>query len=324
MQKVIIFFVVSFAISLVLSPLILKLLRKLKASQTVLHYVAQHKDKTGTPTMGGFIFILPMLVASFFLLRKANPLTNIVILASLGYAVLGFLDDFIKIKTKKNLGLRAYQKIAGQGGIAVLVSIFYYFANPDGRIFVPFLNTFWDIGLWIAPLTFFVLVATTNAVNLTDGIDGLAGSVSFIYLAFMAAIITLLAKIVPLPEANTLLAVLAVTCGGLLCFLLFNTHKAKIFMGDTGSLYLGSILALTSVFSFGAFFILFLGIMFVWSAVSVIIQVAYFKKTGGKRVFLMTPYHHHLEKRGLTEAKIVMIYCTITILAGALCVLSML
>jgi len=327
MQKTLILFLVSFFAALVLAPIVLKILRRVRAGQTILHYVDFHRKKSGTVTMGGLIFILPIVVIAPFILDKNTLMSLIVILASLGYAVLGFLDDFIKVRGGKNLGLRAYQKIIGQGGIALLVCIFYYMTNPEGRIFIPFVNVFVDIGLWIAPLVFVGLIAATNSVNLTDGIDGLAGSVTFIYLVFISAILLLFAKLNQVPEVAAFVAIASVTCGALLCFLLLNSNKAAVFMGDTGSLYLGSLIALLSFFSFMGLFLIVLGIMFVVSSASDILQVAYFKWTkrrsgSGKRIFLMAPFHHHLEKKGWAEAKIVALYSIVTILAGVVCVLS--
>ena len=331
MQSVILLLIISFFVALVLAPVVLLVLRRMRANQAVLHYVDQHRAKSGTPTMGGFIFILPMLAIAPFVLswRGDTPMSLIVVLASVGFAVLGFLDDFIKVRSGKNLGLRAYQKIIGQGGIAVLVSAFYYMSNPDGRIFIPFANVFVDLGLFIAPLVFVAIIAATNSVNLTDGLDGLAGNVSLVYLAFLGVLVWLLARGNDIPEAETFIKIAAIGCGALLCFLLFNTNRASVFMGDTGSLYLGSLVALLSLFSFLGFFLIILGVMFVVSSVSDILQVAYFKltkrKTGeGKRIFLMAPLHHHLEKCGWAEAKIVFLYSAVTVLAGLVCVLSLL
>lgn len=329
MREVLLLFIISFFVALIIAPLCLRILRRLKFGQNILHYVDFHQKKSGTPTMGGFIFILPVIVIAPFILSTKTPMSFIIVLASIGYGILGFLDDFIKIRGKKNLGLRAYQKIIGQGGIAVLVSIFYYMSNSEGRIFIPFANVFFDIGFWIAPLLFIALLAATNSVNLTDGLDGLAGSVTFVYLIFLAAIMLLFTRFNQVPEVDAFVKVAAVSCGALMCFLLFNTNKASVFMGDTGSLYLGSLVALLSFFSFMGFFLVVLGAMFVVSSVSDILQVAYFKwtkrRTGtGKRIFLMAPFHHHLEKKGWAEAKIVAMYCIITVLIGMVCVLSLL
>lgn len=324
MQLAIIYFLISFAVALLLAPVILYLLRRLKAGQTILHYVDFHASKGGTPTMGGFIFILPLLILAPFILNASTKMSLIALLCAVGYALIGFLDDFIKIKGKQNLGLRAYQKIIGQGGVALVVSIFYYMANPEGRILIPLINQFVDIGFFILPFAFFALIATTNSVNLTDGIDGLAASVSLFFLLFLSAIMMILSKSTNVPEVQALVQLSAVVCGGVLCYLLFNTNKASVFMGDTGSLFLGAFIATISLFSFTGFFILILGVMFVLSSVTVILQVVYFKLTKGKRVLLMAPFHHHLEKKGWKEAKVVFVYVAVTIIAGMVCVATML
>ena len=318
MQKIILFFLISLGIAVTIAPLVIMLLRKLKAGQSILKYVDFHAKKSGTPTMGGIIFILPLVILAPFFIKISTPFALVTLFAAVGYAVLGFLDDFIKIKTKNNLGLRAYQKIIGQGGIALLVSIYYLMVNPDGRVVIPFFNIMVDLGWGIFPLVFLILVATTNSVNLTDGIDGLAGTVSLVYLVFLGILIWFVDGIIDIPEIQEFSIIIAISVASLMGFLLFNTNRASVFMGDTGSLFLGGLIATLSIFSFMGFFIIFLGIMFVLSALSVIVQVAYFKKTGGKRVFLMTPFHHHLEMKGLGEARIVAIYASITAVMGVL------
>ncbi|MCL2851268.1 MAG: phospho-N-acetylmuramoyl-pentapeptide-transferase [Firmicutes bacterium] len=316
MRNILIYVIAAFVISLIAAPFIIKGLRRLKAGQAILHYVDFHASKSGTPTMGGFIFILPMILLSPIFLRSNTPFALVIVVSSLGFALLGFLDDFIKVKTKKNLGLRAYQKIIGQGGIALLVAIFYFLVNQEGRILIPFVNIYFDIGWFIIPLVFIAIIATTNSVNLTDGIDGLAGSVTIAYLVFFIVISYFVSVGGSLLELGQMHWISAITIGGLMTFLMFNTNKAKVFMGDTGSLYLGSLVATLAIFSFMSFFIIILGIMYVVSSLSVIIQVAYFKKTKGKRVFLMTPFHHHLEKKGFAEARIVAVYLIITVVIG--------
>jgi len=313
-------FLSAFALAFITALVVIPLLRKLRAGQTILQYVELHKGKGGTPTIGGVIFILPLLVASFFILNHSTPLSIIIVVSSVGYGLVGLLDDYLKIRGGQNLGLRAYQKILGQGGIALLVSYFFVTANPQGKILLPFFNEYVNLGaIGIFALTFLVLVATTNAVNLTDGLDGLAGSVSVVYFIFLYIIIMLFGVAT---EIATLGHIIAIAVGGLLAYLLFNTKKASVFMGDTGSLFLGGLIATLSLFSYLGLAIIFLGIMFVWSAITVIIQVAYFKITKGKRVFLMTPYHHHLEKQGHSEPKIVAIYVTITTLMGVILTIS--
>jgi phospho-N-acetylmuramoyl-pentapeptide-transferase len=315
-----ILFLAAFVLAFIMALVSVPLLKKLRAGQSILKYVDMHTSKSGTPTMGGIIFILPVIIISCFFLKTDTPLSIIIIASSAGYALVGFLDDYLKIRGHQNLGLRPYQKIIGQGGVALLVSYFFMTANPAGQIFVPFFNVFINIGAaGIFVFTFFVLVATTNAVNLTDGVDGLAGSVTLVYFVFIYALIAIMGAAA---EIDIMGKIIAVMSGALLAFLLFNTKKAAVFMGDTGSLFLGSMLATVSVFSYLGLAILILGVMFVWSAVTVIIQVAYFKMTNGKRVFLMTPYHHHLEKRGFPEPKIVAVYVTITIVAGVLLIIT--
>jgi phospho-N-acetylmuramoyl-pentapeptide-transferase len=310
----------SFALAFVTALIFIPILKRKKVGQTILKYVELHESKSGTPTIGGVIFILPFLVLSFFLLDRQTPLGIITVVSSVGYAALGFLDDYLKIRGGKNMGLRPYQKIIGQGGIALLIAYFFMTANPEGRIFVPFFNEYINIGaVGIFALSLFVLVATTNAVNLTDGLDGLAGSVSAVYFVFLYMLISVMGVAV---EMESFGGIIATIIGGLLAFLLFNTKKAAVFMGDTGSLFLGSLIATISLFSYMGFVIAILGIVFVWSAVTVIIQVIYFKITHGKRVFLMTPYHHHLEKKGFAEPKIVAIYVVITILVGVILTIS--
>ena len=274
--------------------------------------------------MGGAIFILPLVILSPIFLRWSTPFALVTVISAIGFALIGFLDDFIKIRGKNNQGLLAYQKIIGQGGIAILITIFYVMLNPEGRILIPFFNVTWDIGYFIAPLVFIIIIATTNSVNLTDGIDGLAGTVTLVYLVMLGIIVSLASGVVNIPEQTQTLKIIALVAGGVMAFLLFNTNRASVFMGDTGSLFLGSIVATLSIFSFMGFFILILGVMYVISSLTVIIQVAYFKKTKGKRIFLMTPFHHHLEKKGWGEAKIVFMYAVVTIVVGACLILPFL
>jgi phospho-N-acetylmuramoyl-pentapeptide-transferase len=313
-------FLFAFLTALILIPL----LKKLKVGQNILSYVDHHETKSGTPTMGGVIFVLPLVLWSTFNLNENLPLSIMIVAGSLTFGLIGFLDDFIKIKSGVNLGLRAYQKIVGMGGVALLLSYFYMRVNPNGQILIPFMNLNVEIGgFGIFLFTFIVLIATTNAVNLTDGLDGLAGSVSAVFLIFMLFLIQnniekslVGGQIDGIEESNSINQIIVVVLGGLTAFLLFNTKKASIFMGDTGSLFLGGILATVVLFTGMGLFILILGICFVWSALSVIIQVTYFKITKGKRVFLMTPFHHHLEKIGWQEPKIVFCYVVVTVLAG--------
>lgn len=311
---------IAFAMSVVSGLVLIPWLRRLKAGQSILKYVDMHAAKAGTPTMGGLIFILPIILISMVFIGWDTPLSLMIVVTSCGYGIVGFLDDFLKIKHHQNLGLRPYQKIVGQLGIALLVAVFYLRINPHGEIWVPFLNVYWQIGgVGIFVLTLLVLIATTNAVNLTDGLDGLAGTTGLIYLLFIYALIALTDMG---DEVTTIGNLIAVSVGGLLGYLLFNTKSASVFMGDTGSLFLGGWIALVSLFTGLGFALLFLGIVFVWSALSTILQVGWFKITKGKRIFRMAPFHHHLEKCGLQEPKIVAVYAVVTIIMGIVLVLS--
>lgn len=311
----------SFVLALLCGFIFVPLLRRLKAGQSILRYVELHATKSGTPTMGGLIFIVPIIGVAVVLVDWQTPLSIMLLVASLGYGLVGFLDDFLKIKHHQNLGLRAYQKIIGQLGIALLVAWFYTRSNPTGEIWVPFVNCFWQIGgVGIFALTLLILVATTNAVNLTDGLDGLAGSTSLIYFLFLYALLLLTDWG---DEVVTLGHIVAITVGSLAAYLLFNTKKASVFMGDTGSLFLGGLVAMASLFAGMGLVIVVLGIMFVWSALSTMLQVAYFKITKGKRIFRMAPFHHHLEQKGWQEPKIVALYVTVTALMGVALVLSL-
>jgi len=311
---------IAFVIAVVAGLFLIPWLRKIKAGQSILKYVDMHSTKAGTPTMGGLIFILPIILVGAIFINWNTPLCLVVIVASCCYGIVGFLDDFLKIKNHQNLGLRPYQKIIGQLGVALLVAVFYLRSNPSGEIWIPFLNVFWQIGgVGIFALTLLILIATTNAVNLTDGLDGLAGTTSLIYLIFIYVIIALTDIGA---EITTVGNLIAVAIGSLLGYLVFNTKRASVFMGDTGSLFLGGFIAMISLFSGLGFALLFLGIVFVWSALSTIIQVVFFKLTKGKRVFLMAPFHHHLEKTGMHESKIVAVYAVVTIIMGIVLVLS--
>ena len=307
-------------------PIIIKLMRKKQASQTILGYVENHKEKNGTLTMGGVVFMITTLVLSFFFLDFS--LTWIVVLlVSVFYGILGLMDDYLKIKFKQNLGLRAYQKIIGQVGISIIFAIFVYFSTQGGQIYIPFTNNLVDIGFWVIPLIVLVMVATTNSVNLTDGLDGLAGNVSNIYLIFFVIIITLLqnqlyligetGEIIENMSNINVLSMLFV--GSTLGFLMFNTNKASIFMGDAGSLCLGGYIGASACMLGQALLIPILGFCFVFSAISVILQVIYFKVTR-KRIFKMAPFHHHLQMCGLNEPKIVAIYSAVTACFGVICV----
>lgn len=323
MQNALLGFLVSFSVSLLIAPFIISFFNKIKNGQPILGYVESHYKKSGTPTMGGVIFIAGTVVAFLLTMGENVRLSVIAIAAMLGYGLLGFLDDFIKVKYKNNQGLKAYQKVIGQLGIATLIGLFA-FNSPliGGELVLPFTNNLTiNIGAFIIPIVIFVLIATTNAVNLTDGLDGLASSVTFVYLiGFSSSLFMYIqqlqqagASTIQINELTSLFSISIILAGAILAFICFNSHPAKIFMGDAGSLAIGGFISVVAVFSKMTLFLPFYGFMFVASTISVIIQVLYYKATK-KRVFLMAPLHHHFEKKGFSETKIVTGYTVITIL----------
>ncbi|MBE5741244.1 MAG: phospho-N-acetylmuramoyl-pentapeptide-transferase [Clostridiales bacterium] len=326
MIKILLAFLSSFTLSLLLMPFIIKFFKAKQASQTILNYVENHKDKNGTLTMGGVVFIITTLLLAFVFLKYDNT-WFVCLLVSVFYGVLGLMDDHLKIKYKQNLGLRAYQKVIGQVGIAIIFAI-YIFLSIGGEIFVPFLDKTVNIGWGIIPLVVIVMVATTNSVNLTDGLDGLAGSVSLVYLVFFTAISVILRDtlyasgetgiIIQNFDNINILSILFV--GAILGFLMFNTSKACIFMGDAGSLCLGGYIGASACVLGLEMILPILGFCFVFSAISVILQVMVFKLKR-KRVFKMAPFHHHLQMSGLSEPKVVAIYSAVTLSIGVICII---
>jgi phospho-N-acetylmuramoyl-pentapeptide-transferase len=329
MIKIIVGFILSFAVSLILMPLIIKLIRKLSCSQTILKYVEEHKSKQGTPTMGGVVFFISTLLIVACLIDYSTPLA-MSIGVGLGFAIIGFMDDFIKVKLKQNLGLRPYQKIIGQVGIALILALYIYFWSPNkGVIYLPFTFKAVDLGFWVIPLVIIVCLATTNSVNLTDGLDGLAGGVSVVYSGIFIAIISIFATLIfNAGELDSFVnmykdieILLAIFMGSIMAFLVFNTNKASIFMGDVGSLGIGGLFASTACIMGFELMLAIVGVMFVISALSVILQVGYFKATKGKRIFKMAPIHHHFQKCGYSEAKIGYIYQIITLMIGLITIM---
>ncbi len=327
MDKFFLVITFSFIICLIISPLIINLVKRLKARQPLYEYVDMHEKKAGTPTMGGIIFLIGIILSSIMFLSGQAKLSVITLGVFFSFGLVGFLDDFLKIKHHQNLGLKAYQKIIFQLAISIIVSIFAYTSPFVGSsIYVPFFNISLNLGWFYIPFTVVVFLAVTNSVNLTDGLDGLAGGVSLSYLACFAVIFyTIFYKLnilnvspLLLEEYHNLFFVIGSSIGALLAYLLFNSFPAKIFMGDTGSLALGGLIACVSIFTKQTLLIPILGIMFVVSSVSVILQVVKFKLTK-KRMFLMAPFHHHLEKKGMHETKIVAIYIIVTIMVGVVC-----
>lgn len=304
---------VACVFSFVFCKALIPILRRFKAGQNILSYVKEHKKKSGTPTMGGLAFVLAAVVTSAIFVKQPSRIFLLTLAIGLAYMVVGLIDDALKQKHKENLGLRAWQKFAFQTAIAVLAGIACIRFNRTA-MYIPFTDRQIQLGVWVLPLTVFVFLATVNAVNLTDGLDGLAASVSVPYFLSFATLIYL-------QNGETAIGILCFAlAGALVAYLLFNVSPASVFMGDTGSLALGGFAACVGCFSGNTLHIAVIGAPFVLSVVSVIIQVLYFKATKGKRVFLMSPIHHHFQKKGYSESKISYAYGLVTVLLGALCI----
>lgn len=302
----------AFAAACALILILLPVLRKLKAGQYILGYVKEHASKSGTPTMGGLAFIAAIIICSLAFCGTGDNVTNLTLAITGGFAIVGFLDDFLKIHRKENEGLKPYQKIVFQLAIAAVAATYCYI-NGITELQLPFSGGMsFDVGWGIIPFVIFVFIATVNCVNLTDGLDGLAGGTSLVYLLFFAVMLSLVG------DVRSFIAFSSV--GALAAFLLFNSNKACVFMGDTGSLALGGLISCISVFTGNALYIPVVGIMFAVSGISVIIQVIYYKRTR-RRVFLMAPLHHHFQMEGFTECKIAYAYSLLTALVGIICLI---
>ena len=270
-----------------------------------------HLKKQGTPSMGGIFMIGAFAIATLFFV-KDNPDAIVVLLITVGYGLVGFLDDYIKVVKKRSLGLRAWQKVVFQLIVTILFAIYLLKMNDFGtEIYVPFTKGFYiNLGWLYVPFLFFVMVGTVNSVNLTDGLDGLASGVTVLvatYFVFIAYAVN-----------KGLIPVCGAAIGALLGFLVFNSYPAKVFMGDTGSLALGGFVASVAILTKMPIMLVIVGFVYVCESLSVMIQVGYFKLTGGKRIFKMAPIHHHFELSGLQGMKVVELF---TIATAVLCVL---
>jgi len=310
---------IGFIVAVILGLIIIPILKRIHANQSLSVYLQRaHKDKQGTPTMGGFIFIIPTVIITivFILLSKimVSYTLGIIIFTFIGYAFIGFIDDFLIIKKHNNKGLTKNQKFMLQ--VVVAIGFFYLFMKGDNEplLWIHSLNIKMNLGWLYGMFILFVLVASSNAVNLTDGLDGLAGGLCVIaFLTF--GIISW--------NTDWLLGYedIAIVCfilvGTLLGFLIFNTSKAKVFMGDTGSLALGATLGAYAIITRHELLLVLIGIVFVIETVSCIIQITVYKLTK-KRVFPMTPIHHTFEKMGMKETDIVKMFWTFGLIASML------
>ena len=298
-------FAIAFLICIIIAPVLIPFLHKLKFGQEIREEgPVWHKKKAGTPTMGGIIFIVGSLLATIFVIRDIS--TIVVMLFALGFGLIGFADDYIKVVLKRNLGLTALQKLLLQIALSVaFVIVLNSLGMLNTDIYIPFTTMSVDLGWFYIIFAAFIMIGFTNAVNLTDGLDGLATSIT--------AIVSLFFAIAAFLVGNRALAVFMIAlAGGCIGFLVFNRYPAKVFMGDTGSLFLGGALAAASIVLKMPFILVIAGIIYVVEALSVILQVASFKLTG-KRIFKMSPIHHHFEMCGWKEVKIVLVFCAVSI-----------
>jgi phospho-N-acetylmuramoyl-pentapeptide-transferase len=315
MQNYIYTGITAFILSFALCKILIPILKKLHAGQNILSYVKEHKNKGGTPTMGGLAFILSASIATLLFAPEKNRTLIVTLSIGLAYTCVGLLDDLLKCHRKENLGLKAWQKFAFQTCIALFVA---YFCVKNGMtaLYIPFTDIVLNIGYFTYPVVVFVFLATVNAVNLTDGLDGLASSVSIPYFSVFALLIALQGG----KEELSIISI-AISCS-LAAYLLFNTSPASVFMGDTGSLALGGFAACIGCFSGNILYIAIIGICFVCSVISVLLQVIYYKATSGKRIFLMAPLHHHFQQKGYSETKISYAYGVVTAVIGVISLLS--
>ena len=297
---------VAFLIAAILGPVIIPVLKRLKFGQHIREVgPSWHKGKSGTPTMGGFIFIIPVILVTLIFVRHKGAL--FLMTFSLLFGVIGFADDYIKVILKRNLGLTEKQKAFSQVFAALL---FIFTAQKMGIVDTSVIIPVWGGSISLNIIVYvlfalFVVVGAVNSVNLTDGVDGLAASVAAVVCAFLAAVAF---KIHKFDVAIFLLVHVFALFG----FLIYNFNPAKVFMGDTGSLYLGGVIALSAMVLRIPLFLVVAGGVFVFEALSVILQVVFFKYTG-KRIFKMTPFHHHMELSGWREKKIVALAVVVTI-----------
>ena len=316
-QETILAVIIAFAISALLCPAVIPFLHKLKFGQQIRQEGPQaHLKKAGTPTMGGLIILGSIIITSLFYLRD-YPKIIPVLFVTVGFGIIGFLDDYIKIVMKRSEGLNPKQKLAGQ---ILITAVFVCYLMRSGEvgteILVPFTGGFdqgilLDLGWLYIPFVFLVMLGTDNGVNFTDGLDGLCTSVTILVATFLT--------IVALGEESGISPITGAVAGSLLGFLLFNVYPARVFMGDTGSLALGGFVAASAFMMQLPLFIPLVGLIYLAEVLSVIIQVTYFKKTGGKRIFKMAPIHHHFELCGWSETRVVAVF---SIIMAILCLVA--
>lgn len=308
---------ISFVITLILGPIMIPLLQRLKIGQSIREEGPKtHLKKSGTPTMGGIIIFIA-LVITILTSGVINRDMYILLLSTFGFGFIGFIDDYIKVVKRRSLGLRAYQKIIGQTILATLLAVYQSSTSEWGtKLIIPFLKEqYLNLGFFYIPFIVFVVVATVNSVNLTDGLDGLASGVTLIVLSFFG----LVALNLGMESISIFSTALAGACLG---FLIHNAYPAKVFMGDTGSMALGGAVVAIAILLNIPLLIPIAGGIYFLEALSVIIQVTSFKLTG-KRVFLMSPLHHHFEQKGWKETTVVAVFWTATVVLCLVGIISL-
>lgn len=306
--------IIAFAISALLGPVVIPFLRKLKVGQTERKELESHLKKNGTPTMGGIMILASIIITSLFYVKDYPKIIPILFM-TVGFGVIGFLDDYLKVVLRRSDGLLAWQKMILQ---IIVTGVFaVYMVKYSGMaltMLIPFSGgKYLDLGWLAIPVLFFAVVGTVNGTNFTDGLDGLASSVTIMVATFFSVV-----------AIGTNAGIAPITCavvGALLGFLLFNVYPASVFMGDTGSLALGGFVVSTAYMMQMPLFILIVGLIYLVEVLSVIIQVTYFKKTGGKRIFRMAPIHHHFELGGWSETRVVAVF---SITTAILCLIALL
>ena len=306
---------ISFGISSLLGPVVIPWLKRLKIGQTVREDgPAAHLKKNGTPTMGGVLILLGVSVTTLIFL-KDYPGTAPILFLTVGFGLIGFLDDYIKVLCRRSMGLTPLQKLTGQIGVTALFAWYLlHYTDVSLAMRVPFFpDRYLDFGVWNLPILFFIVLGTVNGVNFTDGLDGLAGSVTLMVTVFFTA--------VAIGERSGIEPVTCAVAGALLGFLLFNVYPAAVFMGDTGSLALGGFVAACGYLLQMPLYIDLVGAVYLAEVLSVILQVAYFKASGGRRLFKMAPLHHHFELCGWSETRIAAVF---TIITALMCLVGLL
>ena len=304
--KVILPVIISFVVCVILCPLLIPFLKRLKFGQYIREEGPQsHQKKSGTPTMGGIVIVLSIAITSLIYIKDYDEIIP-VLFVTIGFGIIGFMDDYIKVVMKRSMGLRAWQKLVGQ--ILVTAVFGYYILNYTDigtTMLIPFTGgKYADISFLFVPFFLFVVLGTVNGSNFTDGLDGLESSVTVLIATFFT--------VVAIGLHSDLSPITGAVAGSLMAFLVYNVYPAKVFMGDTGSLALGGFVASTAFMLQMPLFIILVAFIYLVEIISVILQVSYFKLTGGKRIFKMAPIHHHFELMGWSETRVVAVFSIIT------------